>query len=381
MKQPKLGGAIALACLVTIGGFTTLPVLAVGLGATSPAGCAQTAEVADDGTPSILGPSMLTVTEVRAWWNSSGRGQPARLGIDIGDLIALYISEGDAEGVRGDMAFAQAVLETGYFTNSDTSIANYAGIAHYDGTASGSAFQSPIIGVRAQIQLLKRYALDNDAPLANPGVAPRAGASATTWGGLAGSWASATNYWTSLRSIYQSILTHAGSTADQIESSAALETPRCPTGELAISGTYALPLERRWYDEHPEWFTKPHHDYPAADIPVPTGTPLYAMTDGVVVGTPNSGKCGTGVVFNGDDGAQYTYCHGRPGSQAVSIGDLVTVGQHVLDSASTGNSTGPHLHLSIESGGTKRCPQTFLVSIAQGRPLLPNGLPTTGCTS
>jgi hypothetical protein len=60
------------------------------------------------------------------------------------------------------------VLETGHFTNSDTAINNFAGIAHYDGAASGSAFRNPVIGVRAQIQLLKKYALGNDAPLANP---------------------------------------------------------------------------------------------------------------------------------------------------------------------------------------------------------------------
>src|SRR5690606_14622530 len=102
--------------------------------------------------------SALTVSDLRAWWSSTGRGQPSRLGIAIDDLIALYVTEGDAEGVRGDMALAQAVLETGHFTNSDTAINNYAGIAHYDGAASGSAFRDPIIGVRAQIQLLKKYA-------------------------------------------------------------------------------------------------------------------------------------------------------------------------------------------------------------------------------
>ncbi|MGQ0823770.1 MAG: peptidoglycan DD-metalloendopeptidase family protein [Actinomycetota bacterium] len=380
MKRPKLGVAIALACLMTVGGTTALPILAVGIGdAPSPARCGQIGAVADDGTPSILGPSTLTVADLRAWWTSTRRGQPSRLRIAIDDLIALYISEGNAEGVRGDLAFAQAVLETGNFTNGDTAINNFAGIAHYDGTASGSAFPDPITGVRAQIQLLRKYALGNDASLANPNVAPRAGASATTWGGLAGTWASATTYWTSLHSIYMEMVAHAGATSDQ--PFAPLGSSSCATGDIVVSGNYALPIERRWYDEHPEWFTQPHHDYPAIDIPVPVGTPLYAVTNGVVVGTPIGGKCGFGVVFNGDDDAQYTYCHGQPGSHAVSIGDRVTVGQYLLDSASTGNSTGAHLHFGIETRGAKRCPQSFLASIAEGRRVAPRGLPTTGCTS
>lgn len=376
----KLPAAAALACLVTIGGLTSLPILAIGVGGSSPPGCGDIGEVADDGTPSILGPSALTVSDLRAWWNSTGRGQPARLGIAIDDLIALYLSEGDAEGVRGDMALAQAVLETGHFTNSDTSRHNYAGIAHYDGTSSGTPFASPIIGVRSQIQLLKKYALGNDAPLANPNVAPRAGASATTWGGLAGTWASATTYWTSLSSVYESMLAHAGTTPASPDPFDSLGALACPGGDLAFSGDYALPVERHWYDENPRWFTKPHHDYPAADIPVPTGTPLFAVTNGVVVGTPTSGKCGIGVIFNGDDGAQYTYCHGNPGTQAVAIGDRVSVGQHILDSASTGNSTGPHLHFGIRVDGTQRCPQPFFVAIADGEPLAPRGLPTSGCS-
>ena len=124
MKGPKLGAAISFTCLITVGGFTALPILAIGIGAASPPGCLAEGEIADDGTPSILGASVLTVADLRAWWASTGRGQPSRLGIDIdiGDLIALYLSEGDAEGVRGDLALAQAVLETGHFTNSDTAI-------------------------------------------------------------------------------------------------------------------------------------------------------------------------------------------------------------------------------------------------------------------
>ena len=379
MKGPKLGAAIACACAITIGGFVTLPILVIGIGGASPPGCPDGGQVADDGTPRILGPSTLTISDLRAWWTSTGRGQPARLRIDIEILLSLYLSEGEAEGVRGDIALAQAVLETGHFTNSDTALNNFAGIALYDGTASGSAFRDPVVGVRAQIQLLKKYALGNHAPLASADVSPNAGATATTWGGLAGTWASAKNYWTSLSSVYESMRSHATG-AVHVDPSTPVGSASCSSGELAASGDYALPLERRWYDDHPEWFTKPHHDYPAADIPVPVGTPLFAVTNGVVAGTPTSGKCGIGVVINGDDQAQYTYCPGQPGTQAVTIGDRVTVGQHVLDSASTGNSTGPHLHFGIEAGGQKRCPQFFFVSIADGRPLAPGGLPTAGCS-
>src|SRR3546814_8898281 len=174
---------------------------------------------------------------------------------------------------------------------------------------------------------------------------------------------------------------HAGPAFGKLEPLASSTPTGCPVGTPAISGDYALPIERRWYDEHPGWFTRPHHDYPAVDLPVPVGTPLFAVTNGVVVSTPRGGRCGIGVVITGDDGAQYTYCHGLPGTQAVVNGDRVTAGQYLLDSASTGNSTGPPLHFSIQTGEARRCPQTFLVSIAEGPPLAAQGLPASGCPS
>jgi len=376
MKRSKLPTAIALTFLIFLSGLVAVPFLAIAAGGASPpCGGGGPGEVEDDGTPSILGPSTLTVTDLRAWWSAGGRGQPSRLGIDIADLIALYISEGDAEGVRGDMAFAQAIAETGHFTNSDTSINNFAGIAHYDHAASGAGFADPVIGVRAHIQLLKKYAASNETPLANADVSPNAGASATTWGGLAGTWATSPAYWTLLSDVYGLMLDAAGqSDVDPFTSLAG-----CPSGDLALAGDYALPVERHWYDEHPEWFTKPHHDYPAADIPVPTGTPIYATAAGVVISTTTSGACGIGVIINGDDGAQYTYCHGNPGTHAVATGDAVTVGQYLMDSASTGNSTGPHLHFAIKIDSQARCPQPLFVSIAEGAPLTPASLPTSGC--
>lgn len=377
MQKRKLGSAIALSCLLTVGGLSALPILVVGVGGASP-DCGRLDEHGSDGTPSILGTSTLDVADLRAWWRSSGRGQPPRLGTAIDDLIALYLSEGTAEGVRGDLALAQAVLETGYFTSADTAINNYAGIGHFDGEASGSGFRDPLVGVRAHIQLLKKFAIGNDTSLAHDDVAPEAGASAATWGALAGTWASAGNYWSSLSAVYDSML---GDTAVRGSDASPGESPTCRSGDLVVSGDYALPLDRHWYDEHPEWFTLPHHDYPAIDIPVPVGTPVYAVTKGVVVSVPGSGDCGVGVVVNGDDRAQYTYCHGAPGTQTVAVGDDVRPGAHLMDSASTGNSTGPHVHLSIEADGAYRCPQSLLVGIVETKPIAPQNLPTSGCTS
>lgn len=380
MKSTKPLAVITSVFLLFLGVIVALPVFALAVVGAAPRACDGPVEVVDDGTPSILGPSTLTVTDLRGWWHRAGRGQPRRLAIPIDDLIALYLSEGEAEDVRGDLAFAQAIVETGYFTNSDTAINNFAGIAHYDGVSAGTAFANPLVGVRAQIQLLRKYAAGNGAQLANLDVSPDAGASATTWGGLAGTWASSTMYWTVLESVYRS-MSSGGAVVDAGGVNTIDLAGGCPSGELATSGDYALPLERRWYDEHPDRFTQPHHDYPAVDIPVPVGTPLYAVTSGAVVSTPASGRCGIGVVINGVDGAQYTYCHGLPGSHAISVGDRVSTGQFLMDSASTGNSTGPHLHFAINAGGVARCPQTFLVAIVEGHPLAPEGLPTRGCTS
>ncbi len=381
MKRSKLPSAIALTFLIFLSGLVAVPFLAIAAGGASPpCGIGGPLEVEDDGTPSILGPSTLTAADLRAWWSTGGRGQPGRLGIDIADLIALYLSEGDAEGVRGDMAFAQAVAETGHFTNSDTAIYNFAGIAHYDHAASGSGFADPVTGVRAHIQLLKKYAAGNDTTLANPDVSPNAGAGATTWGGLAGTWASSPTYWTLLSDVYGSMLDAAGqSEVDRRSPASALLPLRRPAAPSTPTATPCL-SSATWYDEHPEWFTKPHHDYPAADIPVPTGTPLYAITAGVVISTTSGGRCGIGVIINGGtDGTTWTYCHGVDGGIRRHRRHRhpwpTPHGQRL-----TGNSTGPHLHFAIKIDGQARCPQPLLVSIAEGTPASPDSLPTSGCS-
>jgi hypothetical protein len=205
--------AVVISALVFALVFSAGPEVFAGDSGPEPApevdGCLDFLALAEDAVP-IIGPALLTSDDLETWWESTGQGQPDRLSIGIDDLIAHYLDEGEAEGVRGDLAFAQAVLETGYFTNDDTLINNFAGIGHYDHADAGIDFDDAHTGVRAQIQLLKRFALGNDAELAGDEVAPDALASATTWDELAGTWATDTSYWSSLNRLYRQMLTEAG---------------------------------------------------------------------------------------------------------------------------------------------------------------------------
>ena len=191
-----------------------VPFLVLGVGGIGRSnGEACTAPAALDVPPTILGRATLAAGELATWWGTLGRGQPAGLRASVAEIADLYIDEGEAEGVRGDWAFAQAVHETGFFTSQDTTLNNFAGIAHRDGAAAGSSFPDPATGVRAHIQLLKKFAAGNDVELATPDIAPRAGAAATTWADLAGTWATDSDYWASISSLYREIGAHGLSAA------------------------------------------------------------------------------------------------------------------------------------------------------------------------
>ena len=78
------------------------------------------------------------------------------------DMIPLYLSEGKAEGVRGDIAFAQSCLETGNFGFSGSAVTldqnNFCGMGVTSNGMKGNSFDTPQLGIRAQIQHLKAYA-------------------------------------------------------------------------------------------------------------------------------------------------------------------------------------------------------------------------------
>jgi murein DD-endopeptidase MepM/ murein hydrolase activator NlpD len=146
-------------------------------------------------------------------------------------------------------------------------------------------------------------------------------------------------------------------------------------GATTAAAPYAFVLPKTSI-QYESWLTKPHHDYPAADVPVGTGTPFYAVTSGSATRVSDS-RCGNGIVLAGQDGVTYTYCHA---SSLVAANGAVSVGQLLGYSGSTGSATGPHLHFQLRFG-VLRCPQTFLDALWKGAPVPdPHTLPTSGCT-
>lgn len=152
-------------------------------------------------------------------------------------------------------------------------------------------------------------------------------------------------------------------------------------GGQIIAG-YSLPVDRKYYDDHPDWFTKPHHDYPAADIPVGTNTPIYSMSAGKIISAPTGGACGIGIVVDAGGGVQFIYCHGLDGGSVpgARLGDVVRPGQLIMHADNTGRSFGPHLHLGIRINGQDRCPQELFVGIAKGSPPDIMSLASSGCS-
>src|SRR4029450_9741078 len=65
-----------------------------------------------------------------------------------------------------------------------------------------------------------------------------------------------------------------------------------------------------------------HHDYPAADIAAPAGSPLYALADGVVESAWQGidPRCGIGFTMRAFDGQVWTYCHMAYREPAVEAG-------------------------------------------------------------
>lgn len=136
----------------------------------------------------IMGKSVATVEQLNALMLLQNPRSNGYL-----HLAKIFLEEGEREGVRGDGAFCQSLIETGYFRfggDVHPTQHNYAGLGATGGVP-GLSFPDDRTGIRAQIQHLKAYASVD--PLVQGCVDPRykyvRRGCAMTFEQLSGNWA------------------------------------------------------------------------------------------------------------------------------------------------------------------------------------------------
>ena len=94
------------------------------------------------------------------------------------------------------------------------------------------------------------------------------------------------------------------------------------------------------------------------DISAVTGTDIKVVADGTVISAGYSGSYGYLVKVDHGNGVETWYAH--TSKMYVKKGDTVKAGDVIAAVGSTGNSTGPHLHLEIRIDGKTVNPQKYL---------------------
>jgi hypothetical protein len=91
------------------------------------------------------------------------------------------------------------------------------------------------------------------------------------------------------------------------------------------------------------------HFHTGLDFAAATGTPIMAVAGGTISEVGYSGAYGNRTVETLPDGTELWYCHQN--EFGTSVGATVRPGQVIGYVGSTGNVTGPHLHLEVHPGG------------------------------
>jgi murein DD-endopeptidase MepM/ murein hydrolase activator NlpD len=101
--------------------------------------------------------------------------------------------------------------------------------------------------------------------------------------------------------------------------------------------------------------------HPGIDIGVPTGTPIHAAANGVVMFTQSEAESGGyGNYTCIDHGGGISTCYAHQESFAVSAGQQVKQGQVIGISDCTGLCFGPHLHFEVRINGQVTDPMAYL---------------------
>jgi N-acetylmuramoyl-L-alanine amidase/LysM repeat protein len=136
----------------------------------------------------ILGKPVLTAAQLDTFARKVNSNAPK--------VAEYYVNIGKEWGIRGDLAFLQAIKETGYFRyggDVKPEQNNYCGLGTVGGGVAGASFPTPRQGVIAHLQHLWAYATTKALPTTEPLLDPRFGlvtkGVAPTFEQLAGRWA------------------------------------------------------------------------------------------------------------------------------------------------------------------------------------------------
>ena len=169
-------------------------------------------ETKKEGLYQITGTSSVTVSQMVKYYNTySSIAYPSAAltkggATNIETFCKIIKEEADAENIKADVVFIQAMLETGYLKfGGDVKISqfNFAGLGATGNGVAGNSFKDVRTGIRAQVQHLKAYA--NKEALKNTCVdvrfsyVTRGSAPYVEWLGIqenpnGGGWAASKNY-------------------------------------------------------------------------------------------------------------------------------------------------------------------------------------------
>lgn len=103
----------------------------------------------------------------------------------------------------------------------------------------------------------------------------------------------------------------------------------------------------------------PRNAHNGLDFAAPTGTPVYAMADGrVILAADDFYYSGNFIILDHGQGLNSSYLH--LSKKDVKEGDFVKKGDKIGEIGTTGRSTGPHLHWSVQWFGERTDPALLL---------------------
>ncbi len=146
------------------------------------------------------------------------------------------------------------------------------------------------------------------------------------------------------------------------------EILQAPVDSIVEIGTYEFSNANIGDDGGPYLFPVPSSTWSsrgmssyhrAIDINGEVGAPVYASNGGIVVTAGWHWSYGWHVVIDHPDGLTTLYAHNT--SLAVQAGQVVKRGDYIAALGSTGNSTGPHVHMEVRRGSEYLDPLDYIV--------------------